>query len=48
MNIERMANIYISESKYKIILTEMSKIVFPNLYAEVWMRVNYEKNQIYK
>lgn len=43
MNIGQVANIYISESKYKMILTEMSKIIFPNLYAEVLMRVNNEK-----
>lgn len=41
-----LPNIYISESRYKMILTETNKTIVPNLHAEIWMRVYYEKTSI--
>lgn len=46
MDIGRLPNIYISESRYKMIFTETSKTIVSNLYAVIWMRVNYEKASI--
>lgn len=46
MDIGGLPNIHISESRYKMILTEASKTIVPNLRAEIWMRVNHEKASI--
>lgn len=44
-----LPNIYMPESRYKMILTETNKTIIPSLHAEIWMTVMFmKKHQLYK